>query len=402
MKSNNVQIGELAHGDKGAFKIGPFGSSLKKSELVESGIPVAGIENVLPNAFTKGFRRFITPQKFSELSDYEIRPDDVLVTTMGTIGRAAVAPPELGRAIIDSHLFRMRVDTKRVSPQYLCYALNSDLVVAQLSRNSRGAIMDGLNTSILRECVIPLPGLSEQRRIAGELERADGLRRTRRYALELADTFLPAAFLQLFGDPRTNPKDFPLVELGELVSTKPQIGTATPCTPDGEYRCVRVGEVGDGEIDLASCEFVSLSAKEFERYQVLPGDILLARAIGSEDHLGKLSVSKKIHTPLVYDSHLMRVRLKAEMLMPCFVAAFLQSPSGRAIFMRQARRTAVQFNINSEQISALRLPVPPLPLQTRFAELVERHERLRSVQCESLRQAEHLFQTLLNKSFATK
>ena len=65
-----VQVGELALNDSGAFKIGPFGSSLKKTELVESGIPVAGIENVLPNTFVKGFRRFITRRKFDELSDY--------------------------------------------------------------------------------------------------------------------------------------------------------------------------------------------------------------------------------------------------------------------------------------------------------------------------------------------
>jgi len=138
VKTPTVQVGELALNDSGAFKIGPFGSSLKKTELVESGIPVAGIENVLPNKFVKGFRRFITARKFEELSDYEILPDDVLVTTMGTIGRAAFAPPDVGRVIFDSHLFRMRVDTNRVFPPYLCYALNSDLVASQLARMARG------------------------------------------------------------------------------------------------------------------------------------------------------------------------------------------------------------------------------------------------------------------------
>src|SRR2546422_953910 len=124
-EESTVKIGSLASSESGAFKIGPFGSSLKKSELVNVGIPVAGIENVLPNHFERGFRRFITRTKFDELSDYEIRGGDVLVTTMGTIGRAAVAPPDIGRAIIDSHLFRMRFDTARVHPQYLCHALNS-------------------------------------------------------------------------------------------------------------------------------------------------------------------------------------------------------------------------------------------------------------------------------------
>jgi type I restriction enzyme S subunit len=215
VKTPTVQVGELALNDSGAFKIGPFGSSLKKTELVESGIPVAGIENVLPNKFVKGFRRFITARKFEELSDYEILPNDVLVTTMGTIGRAASAPPDVGRVIFDSHLFRMRVDTSRVFPPYLCYALNSDLVASQLARMAWGAIMEGLNTTILRECSIPLPEMSEQQRIAGRLEQADRLVRTRRYALQLTDTFLPAAFLELFGETGDR---FPALIVDELAA----------------------------------------------------------------------------------------------------------------------------------------------------------------------------------------
>src|SRR4051812_5764223 len=113
MSGRVAKIGELALNERGAFKIGPFGSSLKKTELVRTGIPVVGIENILPNRFEKGCRRFIATKKFEELADYELVPDDVLVTTMGTIGRAAVVPRNLGIAIFDSHLFRMRVDTNQ-------------------------------------------------------------------------------------------------------------------------------------------------------------------------------------------------------------------------------------------------------------------------------------------------
>lgn len=182
-----VQVGSLAADEPGAFKIGPFGSSLKKTELIPAGIPVAGIENVHPNEFVKGFRRFISAEKFDQLAAYAIQPGDVLVTTMGTIGRAAVAPGDVGTAIIDSHLFRMRVDATHVDPQYLCYALNSELIVSQLEQLSHGAIMDGLNTTILKECVLPVPDLDDQRRIVGILHEADRVRRLRRYELELSE-----------------------------------------------------------------------------------------------------------------------------------------------------------------------------------------------------------------------
>ena len=394
MKSTNVQIGELAHGDKGAFKIGPFGSSLKKSELVESGIPVAGIENVLPNAFTKGFRRFITPQKFDELSDYEIRPDDVLVTTMGTIGRAAVAPNELGRAIIDSHLFRMRVDTKRISPQYLCYALNSDLVVAQLSRSSRGAIMDGLNTSILRECVIPLPDLSEQRRIAGELERADGLRRTRRYALELADTFLPAAFLQMFGNPVRNTKGWPVFEMEELASVERGKFTPRPRNDPsyygGKYPFIQTGDISNSGGRLSSWT-QTLNEKGVSVSRCFPPGTIVIAIVGAT-----IGVTAILEREMYCTDSVVGIQVDESKATKEYVEFLLRF--WRPVFLAQTPETA-RANLNLETLRPLRIPSPPLPLQTRFAELVERHERLRAVQRESLRQAEHLFQSLLHRAF---
>ena len=165
-----VTIGSLASHEKGSFKIGPFGSSLKKGELVKEGIPVVGIENILPNNYSPSYRKFITPEKFKQLSQYKIEPFDVLVTTMGTVGRAAVVPENVGIAIFDSHLFRMRLDRKKVEPAYLSYALNGYAPLKkQLEDKAVGAIMAGLNTTILRECTIPLPPLLEQRRIVAWL-----------------------------------------------------------------------------------------------------------------------------------------------------------------------------------------------------------------------------------------
>ena len=147
-----VQIGDLALDEPGSFKIGPFGSSLKKDELVSSGIPVIGIENILPNEFVPSYRKYITEKKYQDLAQYTVQPGDIAVTTMGTIGRAAVIPDEIGTAIIDSHLFRMRVNQIKVYPPYLCYAINgAPSVINHLEHNSRGAIMDGLNTTILKE-----------------------------------------------------------------------------------------------------------------------------------------------------------------------------------------------------------------------------------------------------------
>ncbi|MFZ0680265.1 restriction endonuclease subunit S [Candidatus Binatus sp.] len=397
MKTPAVQVGELALNNSGAFKIGPFGSSLKKTELVESGIPVAGIENVLPNKFVKGFRRFITPRKFDQLSDYEILPDDVLVTTMGTIGRAASAPPDIGRVIFDSHLFRMRVNTSRVFPPYLCYAINSDLVASQLVRMARGAIMEGLNTTILRECSIPLPDMSEQRRIAGQLEKADRLCRTRRYAVELTDTFLPAAFLELFGDPQTNSKGWDMSTIEDVVVFS-QYGTSQKSNSDKQGYPVlgMVNITTKGSLDLSTLAYVNLPKDEFQGLALQRGDIIFNRT-NSAELVGK-TACWNVDMSAVLASYLVRLRLKPEVL-PEFFSALLNTGYFKNLFRDRCKKAVGQSNISPTLLKEFPAYIPPLSLQQKFATLVEQVERLRAVQREELRQAEHLFASLLDRSF---
>jgi type I restriction enzyme S subunit len=395
MKARMVRVGELALNQSGAFKIGPFGSSLKKTELVESGIPVAGIENVLPNRFVKGFRRFITPTKFDELSDYEILADDVLVTTMGTIGRAAPAPPDLGRAIFDSHLFRMRVDRERVFPPYLCYALNSDLVASQLARMARGAIMEGLNTTILRECLIPLPELAEQRRVARHLAQASQLSHTRRYALDLTDMFLPAAFLAIFGDFIENPKKWSVVELGDQIEfiTSGSRGWATHYAEHGDV-FLRIQNVGKGRLLLNDLAYVQPPDNaEARRTQVRPGDVLLSITAD----LGRSAPVPEGFPPAFINQHLAILRTRG--LDPVFLSALLSCDAAKRRW-RAIDKNAVKSGLNFDDIRGFKIIMPPLTLQHEYATLAERAVRLDGTQREALRQADHLFASLLHQAFS--
>ena len=356
MKNAHSPVGELALNDSGAFKIGPFGSSLKKTELVESGIPVAGIENVLPNIFVKGFRRFITQRKFEELSDYEILPDDVLVTTMGTIGRAASAPPDLGRVIFDSHLFRMRVDTRRVFPPYLCYALNSDLVASQLARMARGAIMEGLNTTILRECSIPLPEMSEQQRIAGRLEQADRLRRTRRYALELTDTFLPAAFLELFGDPIALMGRWDRKPFGELLARELRNGLSPSTAGTVTARVLTLSAITRGDFDIGSSKLAPFIAEPPNEKRVCSMDFLICRGNGNLGMVGRAKFPSHDAPDCVFPDTMIAARVKPEMICKHFLEAVWESPALRKQIEASARTTNGTHKINQGVIEEMEIP----------------------------------------------
>jgi type I restriction enzyme S subunit len=394
MNTPNVLVGDLALNSSGAFKIGPFGSSLKKSELVSAGVPVAGIENVLPNEFVKGFRRFITPQKFQELADYEISPGDILITTMGTIGRAAIGPADLGRAIFDSHLFRMRVDTRRVFPPYLCYALNSDHVTSQLSQEARGSIMDGLNTTILRACSIPLPSLDRQREIASVLIDADRLRRMRRYALQMCDELIPATFIEMFGDPVRNTKSWSVSLLEDLASVERGKFTPRPRNDPsyygGTFPFIQTGDITNSKGRLRSWT-QTLNEKGAKVSRSFPPGTIVIAIVGAT-----IGVTAILEIEVFCPDSVVGIQVDPSLATKEYIEFVLRL--WRPIFIAQAPETA-RANINLDTLRPLRVPVPPLSLQQTFSNLVNRVEQLRSAHRESLRQAEHLFQTLLQRAF---
>ena len=120
---------------------------------------------------------------------------------------------------------------------------------------------------------------------------------------------------------------------------------------------------------------------------------------GDFDKLGRGAIWPGGVKDCIHQNHIFRVRLDKSNLLPEFFAAFLRSTYAKNYFLRCSKQTTNLASINMTQLRATPVALPPLPMQHQFAKLVGRYERLRAVQRESLRQTEHLFQTLLNRAF---
>ena len=148
------------------LRSGPFGSALLKSELVEDGIPFLGIDNIHVEKFVDNFKRFVSEKKFLELNKYSVRPYDVVITIMGTVGRCSVIPKTIDKALSSKHLWTMTFDTNKVIPDLICWQLNySAWVKAWFRRETQGGIMDAIQSNTLKKLILPVPDLPEQSRI---------------------------------------------------------------------------------------------------------------------------------------------------------------------------------------------------------------------------------------------
>lgn len=147
---------------------GPYGSSLTKSMYSPSGIRVYGQQQVIPNDFSVG-DYYISEEKFESMRRYEVFPDDILISVMGTVGRVAVVPQDIERGIINPRLVKYKVDKKKLLPRFLQASILSDVSQSLLLFAAQGSTMDGLNMQILGDLPIAFPVLEEQLEILDEI-----------------------------------------------------------------------------------------------------------------------------------------------------------------------------------------------------------------------------------------
>jgi type I restriction enzyme S subunit len=174
---------------------------------------------------------------------------------------------------------------------------------------------------------------------------------------------------------------------------------AKPSKSGGKWLDLRVANIQGGQLTLADKKWLDLPDSQVSRFALRSGDVVLARAIGSLDHLGKAVV---LHPDgdWTFDSHLMRLRFDHAKLLPQVFKAFLESTSGREAFLKHARRSAVQFNINGKEIRQIEIAVPPMALQQGFWARAEEVLSIQSQQSTATAKAQATFDALLARCFA--
>jgi type I restriction enzyme S subunit len=161
---------ELAEGTRHALKAGPFGSSLKKEYYVPNGYKIYGQEQVIRGDPFYG-DYYVDENRYHKLRSCAVKPGDVLVSLVGTIGKVFILPDDIQPGIINPRLAKLSLDKRIVRPRYVQLYLQSASVREYFSLSSHGGTMDILNLTILKALPVPLPSPQEQDAILRGIDR---------------------------------------------------------------------------------------------------------------------------------------------------------------------------------------------------------------------------------------
>ena len=382
MSPSRVTLGDIADFVNGV--------AFKPADWEESGKRIIRIQNLTDSK--KPFNR----TNRAVAKKYEVAPGDLLVSWSATLGVFVWEGPDT--ALVNQHIFRVVPHHGRIDPNYLRHMLSDALV--QMEEHLHGATMKHVNRSQFLGTKIPLPSLAEQKRIAAILDSADALRAKRREALGQLDTLLQSTFLDMFGDPVTNPLGWEVTQVEGIGSVQGglQVTSKRRRLPI-ERPYLRVANVFRGFLELDELKTIRLTEAEELRTSLEHEDILIVEGHGNKEEIGRCARWDGSIVPCVHQNHLIRLRCDRSTASPLYVENYINSPGGRRSLNGTSRTTSGLNTISVSKVRRSQIQLPPLDLQHRFAAVVESIEQQKASQRAHLAELDTLFACLQSRAF---
>lgn len=284
----------------------------------------------------------------------------------------------------------------KVDPAYFAHFFRTPDYRRRISRLAAGVNINNLRNEHINEIPIPLPPLPEQRRIAAILDQADALRAKRRAALAQLDVLTQSIFLEMFGDPVENRRQFPVCRMIELVDAGRPISYGIlmpgPDQPVG-VKYVRVVDMRDGGIELSGIRKTTEAiSKAFRRSLLKAGDLLMS----IRGHVGRFAVVP----PELNGANITQdtARLAIVGADPVFVRECLRTEGFQRWMAKHTKGVAVR-GINLGDVKLMPIIMPDVGEQREFARRARAADELKMFQRAALTELDSLFASLQHRAF---
>lgn len=306
---------------------------------------------------------FITEEGLNNSSAKMYESDTVLIAMYGaTIGATSI----LNFPACTNQACAAFKKSEEILPEYLYFFLRSKK--EKFVNDGVGGTQPNISAGYLKKVQIEVRSLDEQSEIINVLDKVNRIIDERTKELAALDDLIKARFVELFGEPILNPKEWKIVTIGDI-ALDVRYGTSRPAVEGGKYPYLRMNNLTiDGHLDLTDLKYIDIPEDELEKCVVRKGDILFNRT-NSLELVGKTAVFD-LCEDMVIAGYIIRVRLNNKMMLPEIFSQYMNHKTLKKILRGMAKGAVNQANINAKELQSIKIYVPNMKLQDEFVTFV--------------------------------
>ena len=346
----------------------------------------------LESKYIEDSPEFITLEGYNSCSTTMIPAGSLLFTSRAPIGHLAINR----KKSCTNQGFKTLVPNEGVDVEYLYYVIKKN--VPKLQDLGNGATFKELSKATISKFKIPLPPLEEQKKIAAILDAADDYRQKTKALIDKYDELTQSLFLDMFGDPVTNPKGWEVRQLKQILNLDRPLtyGILKPEEHDVDgVVMLRIQDIKGSKVNNGDFHKVSKSlSQRYKRTILIGGEIVISL-------VGTIGLTAKISNHLK-DSNLHRnlglISLDEKIISQDYFFNYTLS-KGFMFQIKSLTKGGNQPLLNLGSLERLEVNIPPLQLQNQFAERIQAIEVQKAQAQASLIKAKELFNSVLQKDF---
>ena len=241
-----------------------------------------------------------------------------------------------------------------------------------LENGFKGAGLKHISKDYILAIEIDLPCETIQLEFLQKTRIIDEVIESKRTQLLLNEDLVKSRFIEMFGDPKTNPLKWDMVTIGDI-ATDVRYGTSRPATEDGKYPYLRMNNLTyEGHLDLTDLKYIDIPDSEIEKCVVRYGDVLFNRT-NSVELVGKTCVYNLDYDTIIA-GYIIRVRID-DRILPVVLSNYLNSKVLKEQLRSMAKGAVNQANINAQELRSIPIYLPPIDLQREFVAFVEQTDK---------------------------
>ena len=337
---------------------------------------------------------------------YEDRPSranlsaeagDILFAKMQGTRKTLLLDSETEEHIYSTGFYAVRANPEVITTECLYYLVDSELFLTQKDKHCSGATQKAITNGGLAKIEIRIPALSEQGVLTDKLRYLTQLISDKKKQLELFDEVIKSRFIEMFGEPESNPLHWKMLPLENCLTVLGGYAFKSEEFKTSGVPVLRIGNINTGVFTPTNMVYWSKDAS-LERYQVLPGDLVisLTGTVGKDDY-GNVCILGNAYTMYYLNQRNAKLIL-GESLNKHYLSELLKFSQIKKKLTGISRGVR-QANISNRDILNLVVPIPPIELQTQFSAFVEQTDKSKFEIQKSIEKLETLKKALMQKYF---